>query len=457
MAKKTPNKYDVCILGAGMAGLTLARQLKQRDSSLNVAVIEHRKFPVANATHKVGESTVEIASHYFSEQLGMKEHLEKMQLPKFGLRLYLRGEQAIKSDLSQYDEIGASRVLPIPTFQLDRGQFENHLADQCQADGTNLFDGTTVRDIKLEQNNHTLSLSKHDASSEEKLTCRYLVDASGRRAWLRKKESLSRPARHNNTAIWFRVEGDLNLDSWSTNDEWLNRCHGSPRRLSTTHFTGPGYWLWLIPLSSNCTSIGLVFDPKLVPTELVRKHDLLIKWLHTEHPLVADKIADLPPLDFYILQNYAVSSSQVFSDQGWMATGDAGLFSDPLYSPGADFIAISNSYITELITSNADATRYKEFESYFLSFFTSTISLYRGQYAGLGNRDLVIAKTIWDYAYYWAALSKLYFSGKFIDSEFIAIRTTSAFKSSCFKFFYATKISRRFKISQACWWRRAFL
>ena len=57
------DNVDVCILGAGMAGLTLARQLQRRDRSLRIALVEHRQFPVPEATHKVGESTVEIAAH----------------------------------------------------------------------------------------------------------------------------------------------------------------------------------------------------------------------------------------------------------------------------------------------------------------------------------------------------------------------------------------------------------
>ncbi|MEM6710559.1 MAG: FAD-dependent oxidoreductase, partial [Pseudomonadota bacterium] len=87
--------YDVIILGAGLAGLTLARQLSLSQPGRRVAVIEHRQFPMQQAAHKVGESTVEIASHYFAETLGLHDHLKAHQLPKFGLRLFLRGERPI--------------------------------------------------------------------------------------------------------------------------------------------------------------------------------------------------------------------------------------------------------------------------------------------------------------------------------------------------------------------------
>ena len=136
-------------------------------------------------------------------------------------------------------------MLPIPTYQLDRGRFENHLADVCRADGVRLLDGVTVRDLNLAQGAHKVAL--RSGQGESAYRARYLVDASGRRAWLRKGEDLSRPARHNNSAIWFRVDGALDVDSWSSDRQWQARCHGSSRRLSTNHFTAVSYTHLTLP------------------------------------------------------------------------------------------------------------------------------------------------------------------------------------------------------------------
>ena len=51
--------HDVIVLGGGLAGLSLAIQLKRQDPAIDVAVIERRAHPVREAAHKVGESTVE--------------------------------------------------------------------------------------------------------------------------------------------------------------------------------------------------------------------------------------------------------------------------------------------------------------------------------------------------------------------------------------------------------------
>lgn len=400
-----------------MAGLTLARQLQQRDPGLSIALVEHRQFPMPQAAHKVGESTVEIAAHYLSEQLGLKAHLAAEHLPKFGLRLFLRGSEPIADDLARYDEIGVSESLPIPTFQIDRGRLENHLATDVAARGAQLWHGATIRKVDVQPGCHRVQVRCND--EQRTIQARYLVDASGRRAWLRNQRQLTRRVRHANHAVWFRTGANFELDAWSGDTAWQTRCGGMSRRLSTNHFTGPGYWLWLIPLASDCTSVGLVFDPSRVPAAEVNQHDKLISWLRNEHPLIAEKLAGHAPMDFHVLKDYAVGCKQLFSAEGWMLSGDAGVFADPFYSPGADFIAFANGYITELITGNAKPDCWQQFQRYFQGFFSNTLSLYRGQYGGFGDRNLMVMKTLWDYSYYWGPLSRLFFSGRYVDTDFM--------------------------------------
>lgn len=86
-------QFDVVILGGGLAALTLSIQLKRKKPDISILVLEKRETEAATAAHKVGESTVELGSHYLREVLDLKGYLEAHELPKHGLRFFLRTTQ----------------------------------------------------------------------------------------------------------------------------------------------------------------------------------------------------------------------------------------------------------------------------------------------------------------------------------------------------------------------------
>ena len=94
-------KADVVILGGGLAGLTLALQLNDTNPDLAIVILERRTFPAPEAAYKVGESTVEIGSHYLSHTLGLQERLEKTQLRKFGLRFFFGA--GLKDEAAEFE------------------------------------------------------------------------------------------------------------------------------------------------------------------------------------------------------------------------------------------------------------------------------------------------------------------------------------------------------------------
>src|SRR5690606_15761440 len=75
-------ELDVAVLGGGLAGNLVARQILREVPGLSVALFERD----AGTSWKVGESSVEIASHYFTRRLGLTRYLYENQLPKNGLR-----------------------------------------------------------------------------------------------------------------------------------------------------------------------------------------------------------------------------------------------------------------------------------------------------------------------------------------------------------------------------------
>src|SRR5438270_3173440 len=123
------------------------------------------------------------------------------------------------------------------------------------------------------------------------------------------------------------------------------------RRLSTNHLMGEGYWVWIIPLRNDATSVGVVADPRFHPFEEMDTFEHAMDWLRRHEPQLADDVSQHPDEveDFLRAQDFAHGCTRVFSPDRWCITGIAGVFVDPLYSPGSDFIAQANTMITELV------------------------------------------------------------------------------------------------------------
>lgn len=421
-------KYDVAILGGGLAGLTLAKQLLMKRPETSIAVIEKREFPVSEATHKVGESSVEIGAHYFGEELKLKKHLTDQQLPKFGLRFFFK--DAYQS-LAEGTEVGGSTFFSAPSYQIDRGRFENFLAETITDMGANLLSESTLREVHLESSESGKSQTDHQvvyrrAGEEQTLHARWVVDASGRASFLKRKLNLAEDIGHDINAVWFRVDANIQVDSFCADDDWQMLTGKVPRRwLSTNHLMGEGYWVWLIPLASGSTSIGIVADPRIHPLQEINSFDKAMAWLQKHEPECAESIQPHceKMQDFLAIKNMARGSRQVFSADRWALTGEAGVFLDPFYSPGSDFIAIGNTMVGKLIEDDL-ADRPIEhlaptLQSIFLTLFQNNLLTYRDQYPLFGNPRIMALKFVWDYAVYWGFPALLYFNGKLTDVGFI--------------------------------------
>ncbi|MEF3083456.1 tryptophan 7-halogenase [Luteimonas sp. SMYT11W] len=413
---QTTTRTDVAILGGGLAGLTLALQLRQRDPACAVTVIERRAHPVREAAHKVGESTVEIGAHYLAKVLGLEAHLESEQIRKFGFRFFFsEGSHAI----DQCTELGVSRLLPTPSWQIDRGRFENFLGERARALGVQFEDAAVVRELTMAgdgADDHVVAFERDGAMHT--LHSRWLIDASGRAGLLKRKLDLAQPNDHDANAVWWRVDGTIDPNAWSQDAGWLQRCDPPDRWRSTNHMCGPGYWFWLIPLASGSHSLGIVCDAKMHPLETMNTHAKAMDWLRTHQPQVAATLdrSEHTLQDFLFLRHFSYGCKQVFSRERWALTGEAGLFLDPFYSPGTDFIAIGNTYICDLIGKDRAGTDFRPYvalyQQLYFSFYENTLTLYQDQYPLFGDEQVMPVKVIWDYTYYWSLLTPLFFADR---------------------------------------------
>jgi flavin-dependent dehydrogenase len=387
--------FDVAILGGGLAGNLLARQLTRSVPGARIGLFEKS----TETSWKVGESVVEIGSHYLIKRLGLSRYLYDRHFPKNGLR-YFYDDPERSLSLPEMSEIGPVNLPYHPSFQIDRARLETDVMQMNRNAGVDVRTGVKARPFEMGHGGAPHLFELRSKTGTSRLTTRWLVDAAGRADLLARALGLRlREDTHRVGSVWGRFEHVADLDDLGP-EAWRARVRYSTRYLSTVHFFYPGYWVWFIPLHDGVTSVGVTgktgWDERALRTPEGFRQFL------DSHRAIRELLADAKALDQGTYTQIAYSTERYFSPDRWGLTGEAATAADPLYSPGTDFIAHENDFLSELIRRDlggedgvALAERCDLYDRFMAFRQEATLSLYRNLYETFGSYEL--GKLKWDF------------------------------------------------------------
>jgi len=411
-----PGTYDVVVIGGALAGASTAILLRRRRPGTRVLVVEKAE----RFDWKVGESTVEISAYFLTRVLKLMDHLSREHLAKQAFRYWFHNETV--TCLREASEVGATQLARTPGFQMDRAVLDEHVLKLAAEEGTEVWRPAKVVDLALEgQAGNTVTVEKADGSRAT-VRAKWVVDASGRAAMLARRRGGIRPVEgHPTSSIWVRYRGVKDLDGKEVvgtdpADPFARRVIAS-RRLATNHFVGWGYWIWFIPLRGGETSVGLVWDNRLLQPEGRTPLEKLSSVL-SSNPLTREMLEHATPVEgdcrYLGTLPYFLDA---FIGHGWTCVGDAGGFLDPFYSPGLDAMSFGVHMRTDLIVKALNGAppaemekEYAHHNERFLQFLTYFYeAIYRDKYHLMGDYDTMTTSFLMDTAlYYMVAVQPVY-------------------------------------------------
>ena len=323
--------YDVAIIGGGPAGSTAAALLAR--AGRRVIVFEREKFP----RFHIGESLLPFSMKAFT-RLGLHEKFSRAGfMKKFGGEIV---GACSESGTKFYFKDGY-RSQTDHAYQVTRGDFDKVLLDHAVECGAEVHEETSVD--RVEFSNDEVELGIKCNGSFHSIRARYVIDASGRTSVLGRKFKIKKTYDHlQKLSIFAHYDG-----------VW--RAEGIDGTL-TVLIRAIDRWFWLIPLSAERTSVGVVLDSEAFRNSKLRAEDFLEQAL-SEQPIIAKRMTDARRVSqVYVEADFSYRSARLHGDR-WLLAGDAAGFIDPIFSSGVFLAVFSGELCADVLNEVLDHPR----------------------------------------------------------------------------------------------------
>jgi flavin-dependent dehydrogenase len=420
------SRHDVVIMGAGFAGVTLARHLLLREPGLRIALIDPRGADRDDNDLKVGESMVEIASLFVGKELGLVDYLIEHHTPKAGLNFHWPRDGRRTDTLADYFSVWSAANPTVASYHMNRAKLERDILAMDIAMGAEFHHGHVV-DLELNSGGrpHRVTV-KLKSGAELVLSARHLVDAGGRRFLIGRRtanliEAPGEIFRLRNASSWVRVRGA----DRSIFDAGLYADRASTSRYyATNHFLGWGHWCWMIPSAHDELSIGVVYHKDRIPERSLCRREQLLDFWRANHRILGRLVDSGHPIDFQWRRQIAYRSRRMLHPDNWYVLGDAAYVIDAFYSLGTSGIALAAESVSDVIRRDLRGDRETEerralYDRFNVGFGALWNGLARDVGQHLGDASAMSWRIYLEWTWWFGMLVPMYLGRWHLDPDFL--------------------------------------